>query len=602
MSHQYNPSGVVYDDLILHISPDKFFIESLTATQIVLVIDRINHDIGLETNTGQIPAIANRKPIAGLIGIINLLSGPYLVVVTRKARVGEVCGADIWRVVETEIISYARAEHHLTASQLAANRRYTAMLQQILSTPYFYFSYSWDISHTRQRLDELRSPEFLQKSLLARSDPRFVWNSHLLSSISANPQLHRYALPLIHGFVAVHNSCGIAGRKFAWSLISRRSKERAGTRLFVRGADRQGNVANFVETEQLVEVDGNVASFVQVRGSIPLIWTQRPDLRYKPPPTLDREQSQEEAFTNHFQTQVKMYGHQVIVNLVNQQGSEGRLESQLRDTVAAVRDNNVHYEPFDFHHECRKMRWDRLKVLIDRLTPYQEQYNYFLQSREGTVLLRQTGVFRTNCIDCLDRTNVVQSLLARRNLRDVLVKMEVIQEHVVIEQQESFERLFKNIWADHADLISIQYSGTGALKTDFTRTGNRTKMGLLEDGKRSVIRYYKNNFADGFRQDSMDLFVGNYVVHPEEGMTCESPLAPRQLETRYVALPLLLLLSLAMLTLSLILPAELSTEILLSALFWAVMILVMGGLMLHFGTEFVDHPKLVHLPPPSLNL
>ena len=81
------------------------------------------------------------------------------------------------------------------------------------------------------------------------------------------------------------------------------------------------------------------------------------------------------------------------------------------------------------------MRWDRLKVLIDRLTPYQEQYNYFLQSREGTVLLRQTGVFRTNCIDCLDRTNVVQSLLARRNLRDVLVKMEVIQEHVVIEQQ-----------------------------------------------------------------------------------------------------------------------------------------------------------------------
>ena len=87
-------------------------------------------------------------------------------VVTRKARVGEVCGADIWRVVETEIISYARAEHHLTASQLAANRRYTAMLQQILSTPYFYFSYSWDISHTRQRLDELRSPEFLQVSLL----------------------------------------------------------------------------------------------------------------------------------------------------------------------------------------------------------------------------------------------------------------------------------------------------------------------------------------------------------------------------------------------------------------------------------------------------
>lgn len=34
-----------------------------------------------------------------------------------------------------------------------------------------------------------------------------------------------------------------------------------------------------------------------------------------------------------------------------------------------------------------------------------------------------------------------------------------------------FRTIFQNIWADHADVISIQYSGTPALKTDFTRTG-----------------------------------------------------------------------------------------------------------------------------------
>ncbi len=31
------------------------------------------------------------------------------------------------------------------------------MLQSVLSTPYFYFSYTLDLSHTRQRLDKLRS-------------------------------------------------------------------------------------------------------------------------------------------------------------------------------------------------------------------------------------------------------------------------------------------------------------------------------------------------------------------------------------------------------------------------------------------------------------
>merc|ERR1719315_822845 len=121
-------------------------------------------------------------------------------------------------------------------------------------------------------------------------------------------------------------------------------------------------------------------------------------------------------------------------------------------------------------------------------------------------------------------------MLARANLQQVLQRLGVLQEHMKVQDQAQFEVLFKNVWADHADMISIQYTGTGALKTDFTRT----RMGLLEDGRRSVIRYYKNNFADGFRQDSLDLFVGNYVVTPEEGMTCESPLAPRQLETRYV--------------------------------------------------------------------
>lgn len=34
----------------------------------------------------------------------------------------------------------------------------------------------------------------------------------------------------------------------------------------------------------------------------------------------------------------------------------------------------------------------------------------------GSVMSVQQGVFRTNCIDCLDRTNVVQSMLGRRSL------------------------------------------------------------------------------------------------------------------------------------------------------------------------------------------
>merc|ERR1719427_2274759 len=106
---------------------------------------------------------------------------------------------------------------------------------------------------------------------------------------------------------------------------------------------------------------------------------------------------------------------------------------------------------------------------MNRLSQDEEKFAYF-HSKQGVSIKKQGGIFRTNCIDCLDRTNVVQSMLARRNLQAVLRRLSVLQEHMNVEDQTVFEALFKNVWADHADMVSIQYTGTGALKTDFTRT------------------------------------------------------------------------------------------------------------------------------------
>ncbi len=62
------------------------------------------------------------------------------------------------------------------------------------------------------------------------------------------------------------------------------------------------------------------------------------------------------------------------------------------------------------------------------------------------------------------------------------------------------EVIFRNFWTDNGDQLSILYSGTKALKTDFTRTGKRTMKGALMDGKHSIQRYYINQFRDGYYQ------------------------------------------------------------------------------------------------------
>lgn len=119
---------------------------------------------------------------------------------------------------------------------------------------------------------------------------------------------------------------------------------------------------------------------------------------------------------------------------------------------------------------------------------------------------------RVNCIDCLDRTNVTQSLLAQKSFDSQLQQIGLFSTSECMLQHSDFHRQFKILWANHGDEVSIQYSGTHALKGDFVRYGRQTVSGLIKDGFSALARYYLNNFHDGIRQDAMDLVAGHYTV------------------------------------------------------------------------------------------
>lgn len=121
-------------------------------------------------------------------------------------------------------------------------------------------------------------------------DVRFFWNKFIQRDIITN-QLTDWCVPVMEGYVESKSGGHVSGKLLEIAMISRRSRFRAGTRyaffspLFLsfltsterynmRGIDDDGNVANFVETEQIVTVDKYVLSFVQIRGSVPVFWEQ----------------------------------------------------------------------------------------------------------------------------------------------------------------------------------------------------------------------------------------------------------------------------------------------------------------------------------------
>lgn len=524
----------------LYETPSKLYIQSRDELDEALVINRQTGEVSHNEmfSVDFLPYNAQTQLIYGIVGIKQLVFGSYLIVITDASLVGYLSGHSIYKIAGTRIIPIINTDNHSGASRGESSKWeqiYLQMLESVLKIPSFYFSYTYDLTNSLQRnyaIEKELENSSTGLDVYQQCDQRFHWNRHLLTSLDElNPRIQRYRLTTILGFISINENA--LGHGLNWMLISRRSTKRAGTRFNTRGIDWEGNVANFVETEQIVERSDTKASFVQIRGSIPLYWSQKPGYKYKPPIVIDGRANHEQAMEKHLNDIISRYGDVTFACLIDQRGHEGTLAHEFGQLINRMLEyyKRVTYHYFDFHRECSKMRWHRLNILLERLEPEIRNHGYF-SVRDAQVTSNQTGVVRSNCIDSLDRTNVIQSMIAQFVLQQQLSHFGANIGALRLSEFPIFMDTFKNIWADNADALSIQYAGTPALKTDFTRTGQRTHTGMLKDGFNSLTRYVSNNYLDGYRQDAIGLFLGTYVHYP-------SPMyRPLELATYTSMLPL----------------------------------------------------------------
>lgn len=302
-------------------------------------------------------------------------------------------------------------------------------------------------------------------------------------------------------------------QSFLLTLISRRSTQRSGLRYLRRGIDDQGNCANFVETEQILSApdwntSSSIRSFIQVRGSIPLYFSQSP-YSFKPAVALQNSpQANERAYTKHFQFLKQQYGSIQIALLVDRHGNERPIgeayEKMYNQSKESSKADDITFEWFDFHAECRGMKFENVSHLVDKLSPYLTASGETI-IQGNTITSQQKGVIRTNCMDCLDRTNVAESAFAQFILQDSL-KAEGYSIDLVNDASTNW---FNTLWADNGDAISRQYASTAALKGDYTRTRKRNWRGAMNDFGLTISRYYSNMVNDFFSQAVIDVLLGN---------------------------------------------------------------------------------------------
>jgi len=121
------------------------------------------------------------------------------------------------------------------------------------------------------------------------------------------------------------------------------------------------------------------------------------------------------------------------------------------------------------------------------------------------IIVKQNGIFRTNCLDCLDRTNVIQT-----NLSEMMLEVFLKQQGEERPTSDFWAR-HGMLWADNGDTLAKIYTGTGALKSSYTRAGKSSLAGMFADARKSVQRMYINNFEDKGRQNTIDMLLGRLV-------------------------------------------------------------------------------------------
>lgn len=208
-------------------------------------------------------------------------------------------------------------------------------------------------------------------------------------------------------------------------------------------------------------------------------------------------------------TLVNRYGDVQIALLVDRKGGEAEIGRKYEEHTKQLNAEDViagrklGFEWFDFHAACRGMKFENVSILMDALGAKLDEFGETTELN-SIIEKTQSGILRTNCMDCLDRTNVVQSATGQRALEKQL-KAEGIEVDLLTDTSTQW---FNTLWADNGDAISRQYSSTAALKGDFTRTRRRNYRGAINDLGLTLSRYY-NNIVNG--KESRPLYAASFT-------------------------------------------------------------------------------------------
>ncbi|KAG8376273.1 hypothetical protein BUALT_Bualt09G0046100 [Buddleja alternifolia] len=521
----------------------------------------------------------------GIVGFVKFLGPYYMLLITKRRRIGAIGGHNIYAISKSEIIPLPNVAVSSTTVNYKNENRYKRLLCMVDLTKDFYFSYSYNVMRSLQKnMYDDETGQVLYETM-------FVWNEFLTRGIRNLLQNTIWTVALVYGFFK-QATLSISGRDLKLTLIARRSRHYAGTRYLKRGVNEEGRVANDVETEQILVEDlaeglpMQISSVVQIRGSIPLFWSQETSrLNIKPDIMLSKRDRTYEATRLHFENLVERYGNPIIIlNLIKTNEKKPResiLRAEFANAIEVINkdlseENRLKFLHWDLNKHSRSKATNVL-LLLGKVAAYALTLTGFLYCQVTPEMLSgghlkgpsletfvapgmststfshidnekhnndenedsdnservssggcsitssnpsvkppmvQKGVLRTNCIDCLDRTNVAQYAYGLAALGYQLHALGVTTSTKVDLDDPLAEELMA-FYERMGDTLAHQYGGSAAHNKIFSeRRGQWKAATQSQEFFRTLQRYYSNAYMDAQKQNAINIFLGDFQPQP----------------------------------------------------------------------------------------
>ncbi|CAJ1978233.1 unnamed protein product [Sphenostylis stenocarpa] len=459
--------------------------------------------------------------VFGIAGCIKFLESYYLILVTKRRQIGSICGHAIYSIKESQLITIPHISIQSDLAHSKTELRYKKLLSSVDLTKDFFFSYTYPIMQSLQK--NVSSNENGGMSY----DSIFVWNAYLTQAIRSRCDNTIWTIALVHGHFRQAQS--FPSFSLSWLdhldenelgrytvvLASNSSISFAGTRYLKRGVNDRGRVANDVETEQIVldeeagSCKGKMSSRYDPTYQATKLHFEDLAKRYGNPiivlnliKTVEkrpREMMLRREFANavgYLNQILPVENHLRFIHWdfhkfaktksANVLAVLGGVASEALDLTGFYysgkpsiikRANKSNRSSTGRDTSLRDLRAgsgdlvrignsnDMLNsgVNRDRETDMNHQNKKDNFSSDAPYF--QSGVLRTNCIDCLDRTNVAQYAYGLQALGRQLHAMGLTDVSKV-DPDSSIAAALMDMYQSMGDALAQQYGGSAAHNTE----------------------------------------------------------------------------------------------------------------------------------------